>query len=345
MSYLKVRNKTLRSSNATNEYLRQNSRVKIDQNILNYLSQVNEKGKLKKISSLNEAKDGKISTNTYNGLNDNIHIDFERKNKARRSLLYLLNKMSGGTFCPQIIDYFKEIRELKKQEELLKEVKEEENIEEPPIIINTTKVEKNNYIKTSSNMLSNFKNQILSGQNKNNYPSYNFTKRNEKDNNINEEKSLISKHYARDFELKDLEKFIDSDEIAKMNGNKFNFNKEAQAKKKFLEEITIDEDDRYYQKKARRNEKKKFKENEIYELEVNVDNKSIKKNEIPNLNLNKIKLNRMNTISGGVMKENNFASNKNNNININHYNATSEIKEEKGERSSFNNNNLRKKNI
>ena len=53
----------------------------------------------------------------------------------------------------------------------------------------------------------------------------------------------------------------------------------------------------------------------------------------------------MNTISGGVMKEKNFASNKNNNININHYNATSEIKEEKGERSSFNNNNLRKKNI
>ena len=349
MSYLKGRNKTLRSSNATNEYLRQNSRVKIDQNILNYLSQVNEKGKLKKISSLNEAKDGKISSNTYNGLNDNIHIDFERKNKARRSLLYLLNKMSGGTFCPQIIDYFKEIRELKKQEELLKEVKEEENVEEPPIIINTTKMEKNNF-KTSSNMLSNYKNQILTGQNKNNYPSYNFTKRNEKDNNnnnINEEKSLISKHYARDFELKDLEKFIDSEEIAKMNGNKFNFNKEAQAKKKFLEEITIDEDDRYYQKKARRNEKKKFKEHEheIYELEVNVENKNEKRNKVPNLDLNKLKLNRMNTISGGIMKENNFVSNKTNNININHYNATSEIIEEKGEKSSVNYNSLRKKKI
>ena len=349
MSYLKNRNKTIRNSNTTSEYLRQNSRVKIDQNILNYLSQVNDKGKLKKISSLNEAKDGKISANTYNGLNDNIHIDFERKSKARRSLLYLLNKMSGGTFCPQIIDYFKEIRELKKQEELLKEVKEEDiNEDEPPIIINSTKGEKNNYIKNNNSILSNFKNQILNGQNKSNYPNYNFTKRNEKDNNINEEKSLISKHYARDFELKDLEKFIDSDEIAKMNGNKFNFNKEAQAKKKFLEEITIDEDDRYYQKKARRNEKKKFKENEIFEVEVNVEDNNIKRKEdpkVPSLNLNKLKLNRMNTISGGFMKENNLASNKNNNINLNNYNATSEIIEEKGEKSSFKPNKLGKNNI
>jgi hypothetical protein len=45
------------------------------------------------------------------GLNDNILNDFENKDKARKGLLFLLNKLSNGTFCPEINDYFRELRE------------------------------------------------------------------------------------------------------------------------------------------------------------------------------------------------------------------------------------------
>ena len=37
----------------------------------------------------------------------------KKKNKAKRCLLYLLNIKSKGTFCPQIVEYFKNI--LKKE--------------------------------------------------------------------------------------------------------------------------------------------------------------------------------------------------------------------------------------
>ena len=149
-------------------------------------------------------------------MNDNIHIDFERKNKARRSLLYLLNKMSGGTFCPQIIDYFKEIRELEKQKEKLKEVKEEEENNKDQVLINIVEPKRRSFIKGKTDIISDFNKQRLVGHGKNSYPNYKFTKRNEK-NNINEEKNIMSKHYAKDFGLEDLEKFIDSEEIEKMN--------------------------------------------------------------------------------------------------------------------------------
>lgn len=40
------------------------------------------------------------------GINDNIHEEFEQKEKARKGLLYILNKVSNNTFCPEINDYF-----------------------------------------------------------------------------------------------------------------------------------------------------------------------------------------------------------------------------------------------
>ena len=332
MSYFKGPRKS-QINIANIDTIRKNSLVRIDQNILSYLNQINEKGKLKKISSLNEIKaEKKIfsnNNNIYNGLNENIHVDYERKNKARRSLLYLLNKMSGGTFCPQIMDYFKEIRELKKQEEQLKEVNEEENADE-----SISQQNKNN-----SKILSNLKKPILVGKSKNNYLNYKFNKRNGKDNNIKEEKNeinAISKNYANDLGIKDLEEFIDSEEIEKVNGNKFNYNKEAQAKKKFLEEYTIDEDDRFYHKKERKNWNKKYKQKNEYEEDDNnlEDIQSLKRNAFPSLK--KIQFNRMNTISGrGLFKNNIFLdkhSFKNSStikINNSNYYVSSEIKEEK----------------
>lgn len=43
------------------------------------------------------------------GLDDNIWNDFDTKSKARKGLLLLLNKMSNGSFCPEIKTYFDKI--------------------------------------------------------------------------------------------------------------------------------------------------------------------------------------------------------------------------------------------
>lgn len=299
MSYLNARKS--KKGNTLKNVVNRNSKVTIEQNLLNYLNQTNEKSKLKKISSLNEEKYKNILANNYNytGLNENIHIDCERKNKARRSLLYLLNKMSGGTFCPQIIDYFKEIREIKKQEEQLKEVKEEENENET--------IDKPS--KKNNSLLQNLKS-------KNNILNYKFNKKNEKDiKNEEKEANIISKKYMDDYSLKDLEEFFDSDEIEKRNNIKFNFNKEAQAKKKFLEEYTIDEDDKFYHKKERKNYNKKYKPKIEYEEEeeINIeDMQNFKKNAFPTLK--KVKFNRLNTISGRTLfNKNNFLDKERNN--------------------------------
>ena len=308
MSYLRNSKKSQKRV-TIQETVPRNSKMHIEQNILNYLNQINEKNKLKKISSLNEEKYKKIlvTNHNYTGLNENIHVDYERKNKARRSLLYLMNKMSGGTFCPQIEDYFKEIREIKKQEEQLKEVKEEENGDEG--------LDKNN--KKNNNILSNLKS-------KNNILNYKFNKKNGKDsNNVEKEVNIISKNYVNDYNLKELEEFIDSDEIEKINSNKFNFNKEAQAKKKFLEEYTIDEDDKFCHKKERKHYTKKYKPKIGYaEEEENLDDiPTFKKNAFPTLK--KVQFNRMNTISGRTLinknnfldkEKNNYVGNYNNNL-------------------------------
>ena len=224
MSYVRGPKKSFIISN---EIIEKNPKLRVEQNIIKYLNQANEKGKLKKISTINEAKIEWVlqNKNNYNCLNENVHIDFERKNKAGRSLLYLLNKMSGGTFCPQIVNYFNEIRELNKQEEQLKEVKEEipENSEEPII-----KQEKTLIPKNCKNLLTNFKKPILSGQNKSNYINYKFQRRSGKNNiplNEKNEINIISKNYSKDIGLKDMEEFIDSEEIDKAKVNRFNFNR------------------------------------------------------------------------------------------------------------------------
>ena len=311
MSYVRGPKKSFIISN---EIIEKNPKLRVEQNIIKYLNQANEKGKLKKISTINEAKIEWVlqNKNNYNCLNENVHIDFERKNKAGRSLLYLLNKMSGGTFCPQIVNYFNEIRELNKQEEQLKEVKEEipENSEEPII-----KQEKTLIPKNCKNLLTNFKKPILSGQNKSNYINYKFQRRSGKNNiplNEKNEINIISKNYSKDIGLKDMEEFIDSEEIDKAKVNRFNFNREAQAKKNILEEYTYD---RTFPKKKKKT--LKYQDKIIYDEEQ--ENRmeiipNFKKNAFPNIK--KLQLNRMNTISGGgFFKKNNFLNKEKYNYN------------------------------
>ena len=238
---------------------KRNSTIKIDQNIINFLKQINETNNLKGLPTLNEKRKDKSHISKDNSLNENIHNDFDRKNKARRSLLYLLNIKSKGTFCPQIIDYFEEIKTLKKKEEQLKEIKEEN-------IGNSIRNQSKNYTDNINNNISKMKNQLLDNQTKINFNNYKFIKRNDKNINISEENNLLTKHYTQDYDLHEMDLYYNEDSRKDLNikGNKFNYNKEAQAKKKFLEEYNIDNKDSGkspHKKKKKKSWKKNYNSN------------------------------------------------------------------------------------
>ena len=103
------------------------------ENILNYLTKTVNRNKIKKIALLHDKKTEIIKDKK----NENYYKELEKKTKAKRALLYLLNIKSKKTFCPEIIDLFKKIKKEKKKEKLLKKQKEE----------NT----KNNYLSNNNN--------------------------------------------------------------------------------------------------------------------------------------------------------------------------------------------------
>lgn len=55
-------------------------------------------------------EDKKLNRFENKGLTDNINNDKETKDKARKGLLLLLNKMSNNNFCPEIKDLFEEMK-------------------------------------------------------------------------------------------------------------------------------------------------------------------------------------------------------------------------------------------
>ena len=98
------------------------SSIQINQNMFNFFNTGNEGSKTKTSSVLNDKKTEKINNSLY----ENCKADFEKKNKAKRCLLYLLNIKSKGTFCPQIVEYFKNIKKTKIKEEDLGEIIEKD---------------------------------------------------------------------------------------------------------------------------------------------------------------------------------------------------------------------------
>ena len=218
------------------------SEIKINKNIINYLIQKNDKTQFKKIHSLNEKSGEIMSLYKKYSLNGNIHNDIERKNKARRSFLYLLNKKSKGTFCPQIVEYFEEMRKLKNKKNELKEIKEED-------MDKSLKEKSNKFNNNLNNNISKSKNQNLELHTKVNFNNYLFIKKNYRNSDFNEENN-------KDFQWKDTDYMnIGENEKIYFKGNKFNFNKEAQPKKKFLEDNKDME--KYSQKKKKSKSRKK----------------------------------------------------------------------------------------
>ena len=236
----RLKNATLLSTESQGENKKQGIINYIDPTIITYISKVHhEKERPRKIASINEFDNKDININ--NGLNDNIHVDTDKKSKARRSLLYLLNIMSGGTFCPEINSYFNELREMKiKENQENKENKDLPKLEKEEI--NNSK-NKEFSIKNPIKRIQSLREQLLNNnkQSQNNTERFNYHfKKREKDNEMEKidekDENLQMKTYTSDFGLKDFENYYSVEEIEKNTQTKFSFilNKQTQARMKLF---------------------------------------------------------------------------------------------------------------
>ena len=230
------------------------SSIQINQNTFNFFNKGNEGSKTKTSSVLNDKKIEKINNSLY----ENCKADFEKKNKAKRCLLYLLNIKSKGTFCPQIVEYFKNIKKTKIKVEDLGEIIEKD-------LENQEKIKPNIEEKKPHEFTSKFKTQIMEKQTGINFINLKNDENKEKEENINQENNIINENNELNFDFKDSENFIiDNTESEKKEDtqNKIDLNQESQENKNVNEEIQIEnknENEPGYlnEKKIKKNSKKK----------------------------------------------------------------------------------------
>lgn len=230
------------------------SSIQINQNMFNFFNKGNEGSKTKTSSVLIDKRTEKINNSLY----ENCKADFEKKNKAKRCLLYLLNIKSKGTFCPQIVEYFKNIKKTKIKEEDLGEIIEKD-------LKNQEKIKPNIEEKKPHEFTSKFKTQIMEKQTGINFINLKNDENKEKEENINQENNIINENNELNFDFKDSENFIiENTESEKKEDtqNKIDLNQESQENKNVNEEIQIEnknENEPGYlnEKKIKKNSKKK----------------------------------------------------------------------------------------
>lgn len=230
------------------------SSIQINQNMFNFFNKGNEGSKTKTSSVLIDKKTEKINNSLY----ENCKADFEKKNKAKRCLLYLLNIKSKGTFCPQIVEYFKNIEKTKIKEEDLGEIIEKD-------LENQEKIKPNIEEKKPREFTSKFKTQIMEKQTGINFINLKNDENKEKEENIKQENNIINENNELNFDFKDSENFIiENTESEKKEDtqNKIDLNQESQENKNENEEIQIEnknENEPGYlnEKKIKKNSKKK----------------------------------------------------------------------------------------
>lgn len=230
------------------------SSIQINQNMFNFFNKGNEGSKTKTSSVLNDKKTEKINNSLY----ENCKADFEKKNKAKRCLLYLLNIKSKGTFCPQIVEYFKNIKKTKIKEEDLGEIIEKD-------LENQEKIKPNFEEKKPHEFTSKFKTQIMEKQTGINFINLKNDENKEKEENIKQENNIINENNELNFDFKDSENFIiENTESEKKEDtqNKIDLNQESQENKNENEEIQIENknenEPRFLnEKKIKKNSKKK----------------------------------------------------------------------------------------
>ena len=282
----------------------------IEPTLINYISRLqNEKEKPRRLQTLNDMNSsGDQASSLFNGLNDNIHVDADKKYKARRSLLYLLNIMSGGTFCPEINEHFRKEREKKNEKNENNNVNNNNNLPNN----NITNTKPDILIKNPITRLKSLKNQLLSNANVNNKNlqerfQYNFKKRDNKKIEEKDEEENITKNFEKDIGLKEYEKYYSIEEIENISLNKFKFNKQALARKK------LNKRDAFKKNKNLRdningsggliNNKEKNK-NLFVKMGNNNNNVNSSSNKLTQINeINEVKENKEENSSDSIIKE------------------------------------------
>ncbi len=205
----------------------------INPELLTYIQKVqSDNEKIKRLSQANTSiQVGRVITNKLinidSNLNDNMTYDKENRGNAKKGLLFLLNNLSGGTFCPEIETYFNQLKDLK-IEELKHKTKKLEKI-------SVENGKNNDRFKNSVDNKEINKKYIKNEQDN----SYNVlqskTKKNPYNRGINNNEEINEeyglKKYRDDMDAIDLAQFYDKSEI-KDYTFQINYNKEKARKLK-----------------------------------------------------------------------------------------------------------------
>ena len=214
--------------------------IHINPDILTYIQKVqNDKDKIKRISITKNQMSSQVeriltnkllNANTSSGLNEDMTFDKEKRLSAKKGLLYLLNTLSNGTFCPDIEEYFTKMKdakveELRKKAKLLEYSKDTSEKD-----LKGDNAKKYNLMKKSSSK------ELSSNNNENNNEEKSmnpFKLNKEKKSEINEKYGL--KKYDKDLDAEDLINLYDKKEL-KDNTFQINYNKEKRFKMKLKKE-------------------------------------------------------------------------------------------------------------
>ena len=247
------------SFRASTDDIKKKSSIQMKENILNYLTKTVNRNKIKKIASLNDKKTEIIKDKK----NENYYKELEKKTKAKRALLYLLNIKSKKTFCPEIIDLFKKIKKEKKKEKLLKKKKEE----------NT----KNNYLSNNNN-----NNKIKSPKIRSKfYPhkaavnnlSSEKNAINEIKENLNDNNNTIKSKNELDFGKNSTDNILDNKNIKLINSEDIESDnnlkiKDLHISKNFVEELSsINKNNSETKKSCIKNKKRKKSNNKSVKID------------------------------------------------------------------------------
>ena len=174
-----------------------------------------------------------INTNNSPGLTEDMTYDKDKRFTAKKGLLYLLNNLSNGTFCPDIEEYFSKMKEAKIEEFKHKSRLIDSNIQKSGEESDGKKrsnKKRNTRGPGYKRMLNNMENNIE--ENQVNESKKNIFRKND-NNEIRDEIGI--KKYEKDYDADDLKYLYDKKEI-KDNTFQINFNKEKMIKMKLKNE-------------------------------------------------------------------------------------------------------------
>ena len=238
----KLNSLTSQNNNISNNANRRSS-LPINPEIINYIQKVqNDKDKDKSKQSYQHKNsipsqyerimNQKIKYEASNPLfNEDMTYDKDKRFNAKKGLLFLLNNLSNGTFCPDIEDYFKKMKE-KKIEEFKNKI--DDDINNFNIIDELDKKGRKKKSRDSSikRLINSMAENERNNMDNNNKVAYNFKK---KENNKDIKEEIGIKKYEDDLDENDLMNIYDKKEL-RDNLFHINYNKEKLFKMKLKKE-------------------------------------------------------------------------------------------------------------